>query len=101
MKILFFSDIHGVPATLQKTLEHAGRLQPDRLVLLGDALYHGPRNGVPGQYEAVIVADLTIFNPGSISLPKNGHPPTFGWFDGRNLSIHRLDDGNLYDGFCS
>ena len=175
MKLLFFSDIHGVPATLRRVLEYADILAADRLVLLGDALYHGPRNGVPDEYDAPEVARLlnsrrrsliavrgncdsevdqqmlefpimaeyaeiiagerrfflthghrynagnippvpddtvlahghthipeiarvcgiTIFNPGSISLPKGGFPRSFGFFDGERLSVRRLDDGSI------
>lgn len=58
MKVLFFSDIHGVPRTLEQLLTHAESLQAERLVLLGDALYHGPRNGVPGFYDPLRVAEL-------------------------------------------
>ena len=58
MKLLFFSDVHGVPCTLERLLEHADSLKPDRMVLLGDVLYHGPRNGVPGWYDPQKVADL-------------------------------------------
>ena len=47
MKLLFLSDIHGVPSTLEAALKMAEGLNPDRIVLLGDLLYHGPRNGVP------------------------------------------------------
>ena len=175
MKLLFFSDIHGVPGTLRRVFEHADALAAERLVLLGDALYHGPRNGVPDEYDAPevarllnsrknsliavrgncdsevdqqllafpIMADfseiltetarfflthghrwnaanppprpagtvlahghthipenrllgngLRVFNPGSIALPKGGFPPTFGFFDGAELSIRRLDDGS-------
>ena len=176
MKILFLSDIHGVPETLEKALAHAGYLGADRLVMLGDALYHGPRNGVPGFYDPVKVAQLlnaqkekilavrgncdsevdqmmleypimadysellagervfflthghlwnkdhlpplsagsvlahghthlpvleklscgiTIFNPGSVSLPKGGNPRSFGFFDGETLSVRRLEDGKI------
>ncbi len=56
MRIAFFSDIHGVPSALDAALEAAGRLGFDRLVLLGDLLYHGPRNGVPDFYDPVAVA---------------------------------------------
>ena len=58
MKLLFFSDVHGMPSTLEQLLKHADELCPDRLVLLGDALYHGPRNGVPSPYDPPAVAAL-------------------------------------------
>ena len=171
MKIIFFSDIHGVPSTVEKLLAHADRLQADQLVLLGDILYHGPRNGVPGFYDPPKVAELLnarreqilavrgncdaevdqmllkfpimsdyaelavdghrfflnhghlwnaenlpaipagttlvhghthipedrmlecgirIFNPGSISLPKQQTPQSFGFFDGENLTHQKL-----------
>ena len=164
--IAFFSDVHGVPATLEKFLHQADRLGAELLVLLGDALYHGPRNGVPHEYDPKKVAALlngqasrilavrgncdsdvdqmmldfpimaeysqlvaqdrrfflthghlwneyklppvgigtvlahghthipelkklacgmTIFNPGSISLPKGGTQRSFGYFDGKEL----------------
>ena len=171
MKLLFFSDIHGVPSTVEKVLAHADRLNADKLVLLGDILYHGPRNGVPGFYDPPKVAELLnarreqivavrgncdaevdqmmlnfpimadyaelladdhefflthghlwnagnlpalssgvilvhghthipedrmldcgirIFNPGSISLPKQQTPQSFGFFDGKELSLQKL-----------
>lgn len=58
MKVLFISDIHGVPGTLEKVFLHAEVLKIDRIVLLGDALYHGPRNGVPGFYDPVKVVEM-------------------------------------------
>ena len=166
MKILFLSDIHGVPSTLEAALAAADTLQPDKIVLLGDLLYHGPRNGVPNFYDPVKVAKIlnglkdrlvavrgncdaevdqmmfefpmmsdyavldagaetfflthghlfneyqlppigmgtvlahghthvpelkkldcgiTIFNPGSVSLPKGGSSRSYGFFDGREL----------------
>ncbi|MBQ4314901.1 MAG: phosphodiesterase [Lentisphaeria bacterium] len=177
MKILFFSDIHGVPSTLAKVLEHADALEVDRLVILGDLLYHGPRNGVPDFYDPKLVAEMlnarknkiltvrgncdcevdqmmlefpvlsnyaelsadgrrfflthghvynaanlppvpdntvivhghthvpeitgladgiVIFNPGSISLPKNDHPRTFGLSIDGELSVRLLEDGSIY-----
>lgn len=176
MKLLFFSDIHGVPETLRQLFDRADELQPDRLIMLGDALYHGPRNGIPGFYapdkvaamlnsrkekimavrgncdsevdqmllQFPIMADyaellvenqrfflthghlwnaekmpqlpensilahghthvpeisksatgITIFNPGSISLPKQDFPRSFGFFDGSKLSVRELENGNL------
>ncbi len=166
MKILFLSDIHGVPSTLEQALATAAPLGYDRIVLLGDLLYHGPRNGVPSFYDPEKVASilnglkdkiiavrgncdaevdqlmfefpmmsdysildagsetfflthghlwnerilppigigtvlahghthvselkklecgLTIFNPGSVSLPRGGSARSFGYFDGNTL----------------
>lgn len=166
MRILFLSDVHGVPSTLAAALEKGLALGFDKLVLLGDLLYHGPRNGVPNFYDPVKVAEilngfadrivavrgncdaevdqmmmrfpmmddykvleadgerfflthghlfnedklppigmgtvlchghthiaekkklacgLTIFNPGSISLPKGGQARQFGYWDGHDL----------------
>lgn len=166
MKVAFLSDIHGVPSTLEAALKVIETLEPDRIVLLGDLLYHGPRNGVPNFYDPVKVArilnglkdrlvavrgncdaevdqmmfefpmmadyalldagterfflthghlwnewklpplgmgtilahghthipelkkldcGLSIFNPGSISLPKGGSSRSFGFFDGHEL----------------
>ena len=160
------SDIHGVPSALKSALASADALGYDRLVLLGDLLYHGPRNGVPNFYDpegvarilnglkdrivavrgncdaevdqmmfefpmmgdyAVLEAGketfflthghlwneynlpplgmgsvlahghthvpeltkltcgLTIFNPGSVALPKGGSSRSFGYFDGESL----------------
>lgn len=166
MKLLFLSDIHGVPSMLEAALKAGETLGYDKLVLLGDLLYHGPRNGVPNFYDPVKVAKtlnglkerivavrgncdaevdqmmfefpmmsdyalldagretfflthghlwneyrlppigiatvlahghthipenkrldcgLTIFNPGSVSLPKGGSSRSFGYFDGETL----------------
>ena len=166
MRILFISDIHGVPSALEAALALGDSLGYDKLVLLGDLLYHGPRNGVPNFYDPVKVAQMlnlrkdkivavrgncdaevdqmmfefpmmsdyaileagtetfflthghlwnehklppvgigtvlahghthipelkrlecgtTIFNPGSVSLPKGGTQRSFGYFDGKEL----------------
>ena len=166
MRLLFISDIHGVPSTLEQALAKGAELGYDKIVLLGDLLYHGPRNGVPSFYDPVKVASilnglkdkivavrgncdaevdqlmfefpmmsdyailetetetfflthghlwnewklppvgigtglahghthvpelkklecgLTIFNPGSVSLPKGGSSRSLGYFDGTTL----------------
>jgi len=171
MRILFLSDIHGVPSTLEAAFESASTLGYDKIVLLGDLLYHGPRNGVPDFYDPVKVAQmlnlrkdrivavrgncdaevdqmmfdfpmmgdfevldagkerfflthghlwnedklppvgmgtvlahghthipelkklpcgLTIFNPGSVSLPKGGTSRSFGYFDGETLKHYTI-----------
>jgi len=58
VKILFLSDIHGVPSALEAAFASAGALGYDKIVLLGDLLYHGPRNGVPDFYDPVKVARM-------------------------------------------
>lgn len=58
MRLLFVSDVHGVPSTLEAALAAGEKLGYDRLVLLGDLLYHGPRNGVPNFYDPVRVAEI-------------------------------------------
>ena len=58
MKILFLSDIHGVPSALEAAFAAADGLGYDKIVLLGDLLYHGPRNGVPSFYDPVKVAAM-------------------------------------------
>lgn len=171
MKIVFMSDIHGVPSALEAALKLADTLGFDRLVLLGDLLYHGPRNGVPSFYDPVKVAamlngrkdkivavrgncdaevdqmmfefpmmadyavleagketfflthghlwneyrlpplgmgsvlahghthipelkklecGISIFNPGSVSLPKGGSARSIGYFDGETLSHYAI-----------
>ena len=51
MKLLIASDIHGSARYCQDLLAACGRENPDRILLLGDILYHGPRNGLPEAYD--------------------------------------------------
>lgn len=176
MHLLFFSDVHGSADALAQLTGWIEKFTPDRLVCLGDLLYHGPRNGLfdgydprraaatlnswkdqlvtvrgncdaevdqmmlefPALAEYALVETpearfylthghrtneanpppvprgtvlalghthifelkrtengLVIFNPGSIALPKNGNPPSFGTFDGRSLAVRRLGDGGV------
>lgn len=177
--MMFISDIHGVISTLEQVLVVANEICPSRIAILGDVLYHGPRNGVPEFYNPQKVAEVLnankkhfiavrgncdtevdqmmltfpilarnahimlengttfflthghiwnesnfedifdgnailvhghthlpvnklsekgfrVFNPGSISLPKGGHPRTFGLYDSEThkLTIRLLDDWN-------
>lgn len=50
MKLMIASDLHGSAAWTRRLLWEYHRIQPDRLVLLGDLLYHGPRNDLPEEY---------------------------------------------------
>ena len=51
MKYMFASDIHGSAYFCRKTLEAYKKSGAARLILLGDILYHGPRNEFPKEYE--------------------------------------------------
>lgn len=50
MKYMFASDIHGSAYYCRKLLEKYRESGADRLILLGDLLYHGPRNDLPKEY---------------------------------------------------
>jgi len=58
MKWLVASDIHGSAYYCEKLLEAYKKEQAERLILLGDILYHGPRNDLPGQYSTKDVAAM-------------------------------------------
>ena len=50
MKFMIASDIHGSAFWCRKMLEAFEQERADRLLLLGDILYHGPRNDLPEEY---------------------------------------------------
>lgn len=50
MKYMIASDIHGSAYYCEKLLERFVEEKADRLLLLGDLLYHGPRNDLPKEY---------------------------------------------------
>ena len=50
MKVLIASDIHGSAYWAERLAAAIDAEQPDRIVLLGDLLYHGPRNDLPRDY---------------------------------------------------
>ncbi len=50
MKLLIASDIHGSAYDCRALLEAYEREQAQKLILLGDILYHGPRNDLPLEY---------------------------------------------------
>ncbi len=51
MRYVVASDLHGSSESLEILVEKTRALKPDRVILLGDLLYHGPRNPLPGHYE--------------------------------------------------
>ena len=50
MKLNIASDIHGSSYYCRKMIEAYRQEEADRLLLLGDLLYHGPRNNLPRDY---------------------------------------------------
>ena len=50
MKLVIASDIHGSAFWCGKLMEVLEREKPDKVILLGDLLYHGPRNDLPRDY---------------------------------------------------
>lgn len=55
MKIMAAADIHGSAFYCDKLLSSYEKEKPDKLLLLGDILYHGPRNELPKDYNPKIV----------------------------------------------
>ena len=173
MKILIASDLHGSAYYCRALLGAVRREEADRVVLLGDLLYHGPRNDLPSSYapkkvieilsslsssiiavrgnceaevdqmvlpfpvlseSTMIFADsytifmthghiytpdkhpagfdaffsghthipvlekrngITYLNPGSVSIPKGGFPPSYAIWDGGNIEVRNLDDDSI------
>lgn len=175
MKYMFASDIHGSAYYCRKMLDAFEQSGAERLILLGDLLYHGPRNELPREYEpkrvlamlnaykdkiyAVrgncdsevdqmvlefpIMADYALLalngrtiyathghvfneekllpmqpgdaliyghihipvaraggdkfflNPGSVSLPKGGNPPSYALLDGSVFTIRDFEGGKI------
>ena len=66
MKWLIASDIHGSAYYCRKLLEAFKKEGADRILLLGDILYHGPRNDLPRDYAPKEV--IAMLNPLADSL---------------------------------
>ena len=58
MKLLIASDIHGDLDSAEAVLSAYEREGADKLLLLGDLLYHGPRNDLPSTYNPKAVIAL-------------------------------------------
>ena len=175
MNLMFASDIHGSAYYCRKMLEAYRMEKAERLVLLGDILYHGPRNDLPREYApkeviamlnplkeeiyavrgnceaevdqmvlefpvladySLILADKVCFyathghvynekhlpplkngdvlihghthvlraeekegyfllNPGSVSIPKEGNPPSYGIYEDGVFTIKGFDGEKL------
>lgn len=58
MKLLIASDIHGSAYYLKELMKAVSIEKPDKIILLGDLLYHGPRNDLPKEYNPKEVIDI-------------------------------------------
>ena len=58
MKLLIASDIHGCAPACRRLLDLFAASGAERLILLGDLLYHGPRNDLPEGYDPKAVIAL-------------------------------------------
>ena len=61
MKLMIASDIHGSEYYCRKMLDAFQTEKPDKLLILGDILYHGPRNDLPEEYAPKEV--ISMLNP--------------------------------------
>ena len=57
MKIIVASDIHGSNHFTKKLVSIIEKENPDKIILLGDVFYHGPRNKLPKGYAPMKVAE--------------------------------------------
>lgn len=57
MKLLIASDLHGSALAVRKLIGRYWDEKCDNILLLGDILYHGPRNSLPGEYDTKSVAE--------------------------------------------
>lgn len=58
MKIFIASDLHGSAEYCRQMIEAFTRENADKLLLLGDILYHGPRNDLPENYAPQVVLKM-------------------------------------------
>ena len=58
MKYLVISDIHGSSFYANKIQEIYNKENPDKIILLGDLYYHGPRNSLTEEYNPMEVAKI-------------------------------------------
>ena len=58
MKLMFASDLHGSLFFCSKLMEAYRKENPDKLILLGDLLYHGPGNGLTKDYDTLKVTEM-------------------------------------------
>ena len=72
MKFVIASDIHGSAYWCRRLSDLAEKEQPHKLILLGDLLYHGPRNDLPRDYAPKeVIAMLSALKEKIIAVRGN------------------------------
>lgn len=72
MKFFFASDLHGSASACRAVLDRFAEEKADHLILLGDLLYHGPRNDFPDEYNPEMVFKmLNSFFPAPLCVRGN------------------------------
>lgn len=72
MKLMIASDIHGSAKWCAKMIEAWRAEKPDKLILLGDLLYHGPRNDLPEDYAPKkVISMLNEITPALLCVRGN------------------------------
>ncbi len=72
MKIFVASDIHGSAYYCKKMISCIEKEKPDKIIFLGDILYHGPRNDLPYEYNPKeVIKLLNSLNYSIVSVRGN------------------------------
>lgn len=66
MRLFICSDIHGDLDSMENALRLASEEKADKILILGDLLYHGPRNDLPATYAPKKVIELLNSNKNMI-----------------------------------
>ncbi len=72
MRYLVISDIHGALDPIKKIIEIFNESKCDKIICLGDILYHGPRNDLPSSYNPKeVIKILNSYKDNIISIKGN------------------------------
>lgn len=72
MKLFIASDVHGSAYCCKKLIERIREEGPQRVILLGDLLYHGPRNDLPEGYAPKeVISLLSALSPAPLCVRGN------------------------------
>ncbi len=100
MKILVASDIHGRLNRMKILKDRIDEFNPDKIFLLGDYMYNGPRNGVPDDYDPMEVSNLlNLYADKIIGVRGNCDSRVDEWLLSFHLeNVRRFElDGHCFD----